>query len=69
MVGAQWLYWKVVGKYSYSKYHEANEEKLKEFGTVVREDVMWNFPLIHIFNSKVSCIWDMGRVYVSNYGW
>ena len=53
IIGAQWMYWKIVGIYKYEKYHEANEEKLKNFGTVVREDVIWNFPLIHIFDSKV----------------
>lgn len=53
IIGAQWMYWRIVGKYRYEKYHEANEEKLKNFGSVVREDVIWNFPLIHIFDSKV----------------
>ena len=47
------MYWKIFGKYTYEKYHEANEEKRKDYGSVVREEVMWNFPLIHIFDSKV----------------
>ena len=54
IVGAQWMYWRLFGgKFSYEKYHEANEEKLEKFGSVVREDVLWNFPLIHVFDSKV----------------
>ena len=48
------MYWRLFGgKFSYEKYHEANEEKLEKFGSVVREDVLWNFPLIHVFDSKV----------------
>ena len=46
-------WWLFGGKFTYEKYHEANEEKLEKFGSVVREDVIWNFPLIHIFDSKV----------------
>ena len=49
------MYWRLFGgKYSYEKYHEANEDKLEKFGSVVREDVLWNFPLIHVFDSKVA---------------
>lgn len=54
VIGAQWLYFPLLGKYKYSKYHEANDEKLEKYGTVVREEVIWNFPLIHLFDSKVS---------------
>ena len=54
VIGAQWLYYPLLGKYKYSKYHEANDEKLEKYGTVVREEVIWNFPLIHLFDSKVS---------------
>ena len=54
IIGAQWLYYPLLGKYKYSKYHEANDEKLEKYGTVVREEVIWNFPLIHLFDSKVS---------------
>jgi len=53
VIGAQWLYYPLLGKYKYSKYHEANDEKLEQYGTVVREEVIWNFPLIHLFDSKV----------------
>ena len=53
VIGAQWMYWKIFGIYTREKYHESNEEKLRLFGPVVREDVIWNFPLIHIFDSKV----------------
>jgi len=52
IIGAQWMYMKLFGPYTYEKYHEANDEKLKNYGTVVREDVIWNFPLIHIFDGK-----------------
>ena len=54
VIGAQWLYYPLLGKYKYSKYHEANDEKMEEYGPVVREEVIWNFPLIHLFDSKVS---------------
>lgn len=52
VIGAQWLYYPIVGRFQYNKYHEANEEKLKQYGTVVREEVIWNFPLVHLFDSK-----------------
>ena len=60
IIGAQWMYMKIVGKYSYDKYHEANEEKLRLFGPVVREDVIWKYPLIHLFDSEVElmCWYD-----------
>ena len=47
------MYNRLIGPYTYEKYHEANDEKLKQYGSVVREDVIWNFPLIHIFDKKV----------------
>lgn len=53
VIGAQWLYYPFIGKYTYNKYHEANDEKLEQYGTVVREEVIWNFPLIHLFDAKV----------------
>ena len=53
VIGAQWMYMRFIGKYSYDKYHEANEEKLRLFGPVVREDVIWKYPLIHLFDSEV----------------
>ena len=34
------------------KYHEANEVMYREYGPVVREEVLWNFPLIHLFDRK-----------------
>ena len=54
VIGAQWLYYPIIGRFKYSKYHESNDEKLAQFGAVVREEVLWNFPLIHLFDSKVS---------------
>lgn len=54
VIGAQWMYMRFIGKYSYDKYHEANEEKLRLFGPVVREDVIWKYPLIHLFDSEVT---------------
>jgi ecdysone 20-monooxygenase len=56
VIGAQWLYYPVVGRFKYNKYHEANDEKMKQHGRVVREEVIWNFPLIHLFDKKVSSV-------------
>ena len=47
------MYMRMFGCYTREKYHESNDAKLREFGPVVREDVIWNFPLIHIFDSQV----------------
>ena len=46
-----WLYsrW---GPYKYDEYHKSNFEKFKKYGPVVREEVMWNFPMIHLFDSQ-----------------
>ena len=30
----------------------ANEVMYREYGPVVREEVLWNFPLIHLFDRK-----------------
>ena len=34
------------------KYHEANEVMYREYGPVVREEVLWNFPLVHLFDRR-----------------
>ena len=52
VIGAQWQWF--FGRYKYNKYHEANEEKFAKYGAVVREEVIWNFPLVHLFDVKVS---------------
>jgi ecdysone 20-monooxygenase len=51
LIGAKWCFWSWIGKYRslQNKYHVANEEMYREFGPVVREEVLWNFPLIHLF--------------------
>lgn len=49
LFGASWLYSRF-GPYTMEKYHEANDDKYKRFGPVVREEVLFNFPLVHLFN-------------------
>ena len=34
------------------KYHVANEVMYREYGPVVREEVLWNFPLVHLFDRR-----------------
>ncbi|CAB4067376.1 SHD [Lepeophtheirus salmonis] len=40
------------GMYKMEKYHESNEDKYARYGPVVRENVLWNFPLIHLFEKE-----------------
>merc|ERR1719330_480506 len=51
VIGASWLYTRF-GPYTMEKYHEANDDKLRIYGDVCREEVLFNFPLIHLFASK-----------------
>ncbi|XP_040571478.1 ecdysone 20-monooxygenase [Lepeophtheirus salmonis] len=51
--GSSWQYsdwW--FGMYKMEKYHESNEDKYARYGPVVRENVLWNFPLIHLFEKE-----------------
>ena len=48
--GASWLYsW--FGPYSHEQYHLSNFDKFANYGPVVREEVLWNYPLFHLFDS------------------
>lgn len=48
--GSSWLYsW--FGPYSHENYHASNFDKLAKFGPVVKEEVLWNYPLIHLFDA------------------
>ena len=49
--GSSWLY-SSFGPYSHDKYHESNFDKFEKYGPVVREEVLWNYPLIHLFEAS-----------------
>ena len=50
ILGASWLYsW--VGPYSHDNYHVSSFDKFAKYGAVVREEVLWNYPLIHLFDA------------------
>ena len=49
--GSSWLY-SSFGPYSHEKYHESNFDKFQKYGPVVREEVLWNYPLIHLFEAS-----------------
>lgn len=51
LFGASWLY-SSLGPYTHAKYHESNADKYRRYGPVVREEVLWNFPLIHLFDKQ-----------------
>lgn len=49
--GSQWLYmWP--GPYSLEKLHIANQDKFTKYGLIVRENHLWNFPIIHLYDKK-----------------
>lgn len=50
LIGSQWLYWQGVGPYSQHKYHESNQHKYMKYGAVVREEVVFNFKILHLFD-------------------
>ncbi len=47
VIGSLWT--TMFGSYRGVQYHDANEMKLAKYGAVVRENMMFNFPLIHLF--------------------
>ncbi len=48
--GSSWLYsW--LGPYKHEAYHLSNFDKFAKYGPVVREEVLWNYPLIHLFDA------------------
>eukprot|EP00094_Tigriopus_californicus_P011038 TCALIF_10649-PA protein Name:"Similar to shd Ecdysone 20-monooxygenase (Drosophila melanogaster)" AED:0.09 eAED:0.09 QI:114/0.5/0.33/1/0.5/0.33/3/0/564 len=47
-LGSSWMYSRF-GPFTRNKYHESNDSKYASFGPVVREEVLFNFPLIHLF--------------------
>ena len=47
--GSSWLY-KWFGPYSHVEYHKSNFDKFLKYGPVVREEVLWNYPLFHLFD-------------------
>lgn len=49
--GASWMYSRF-GPFNHNKYHESNDVKYSTFGPVVREEVLFNFPLIHLFDKS-----------------
>jgi len=49
--GSQWLYiWP--GPYSLEKLHIANQDKFTKYGLIVRENHLWNFPIIHLYDKS-----------------
>lgn len=41
-----------MGPYSHEKYHMSSFDKFRRFGPVVREEVLWNVRLIHLFDRR-----------------
>ena len=52
VVGSSWLYSRF-GPYTMQKYHESNDDKMQLYGSIVREEVLFNFSLVHLFEGKV----------------
>merc|ERR1711899_346046 len=48
--GSSWLYTRF-GPYSHERYHKSNFDKFLKYGPVVREEVLWNYPLIHLYDA------------------
>jgi len=50
IIGSLWNSWSFAGKYAGMEFHEACTHKYLEYGAVVRENVAFNYPLIHLFD-------------------
>lgn len=49
--GSSWLY-SCFGPYSHDQFHRSNFDKFAKYGPVVKEEVLWNHALIHLFDAS-----------------
>ncbi|XP_014252078.1 ecdysone 20-monooxygenase isoform X1 [Cimex lectularius] len=47
IIGTRWIYY---GKFKLTKIHEAYQELFKRYGRIVREEAIWNYPVISIMD-------------------
>ncbi|KAI1290278.1 Ecdysone 20-monooxygenase [Halotydeus destructor] len=50
LIGTSWQYFKYIGRYDLFKLHEANLDKYRRFGKIVREEFQWGKPVVHLFD-------------------
>lgn len=49
IIGTRWIYY---GQYRLEKLHEAHKDLFKRFGPIVKEEALWNIPVINIFDKE-----------------
>ncbi|XP_046669599.1 ecdysone 20-monooxygenase [Homalodisca vitripennis] len=50
VIGTRWLY--TIGYYKINKIHEVYQDLHRKFGAVVKEEALWNFPVISLFAAE-----------------
>lgn len=48
LIGTRWLYWP--GGYSVTKVHEVYEQFFRKYGPIVKEEALFNIPVIAFLN-------------------
>ncbi|XP_014289916.1 ecdysone 20-monooxygenase isoform X2 [Halyomorpha halys] len=49
VIGTRWIYYT---KYTLEKIHEAHKDLCRTFGPIVKEEALWNIPVINIFGKN-----------------
>lgn len=51
MIGTRWIF-SGVGPYKLNKIHEAYEDMFRKYGKVVKEEALWNYPVISVLDRR-----------------
>lgn len=49
LVGTNWIYFPYVGRYHSMKLHDANMDKFRRYGPIMREELQRGFPYVTVF--------------------
>nr|WPM94883.1 cytochrome p450 314A1a [Polyphagotarsonemus latus] len=52
LIGTSWQYLKFFGEYDLLKLHEANIDKFKKYGSILKEEFEWKKPVVHLQNPE-----------------
>ncbi|RWS27086.1 cytochrome P450-like protein [Leptotrombidium deliense] len=51
-IGTSWQYFKHLGRYELFKMHEANVDKFRRYGPIVKEEFQWKKPVVIVFEPQ-----------------
>ncbi|XP_046403935.1 ecdysone 20-monooxygenase-like [Ischnura elegans] len=52
VLGTRWIYGKPFGPYRLDKIHTAYEDMFKRYGPILREESLWNYPIVSIMEKN-----------------